>query len=122
MMFSQFKRGTGGPRLGFAVKDGTTACFGKVCECSGLKPSEKPSATPKLLKITPPKPTTHVRDGVIEELVRAPPQKQVWVPKPNHLMNTLDTLPDISSDPLHKVPQPSKKKAPTTNKIHLKER
>jgi hypothetical protein len=41
----------------------------KVGEWSGLKPS----ATPKLIKITPPNPITPVRDGVIEELVRAPP-------------------------------------------------
>jgi hypothetical protein len=48
---------------------------------------------------------------VIEEPVSAPPQKQVWVPKPNHLMNTLDTLPDISSVPPPKA-KPLKKKAP----------
>jgi hypothetical protein len=52
-----------------------------------------------------------VRDGVIEEPVRAPPQKQVWIPKPNYLRNTLDSLPDISSDPLNRAPKPSKKKA-----------
>jgi hypothetical protein len=46
-----------------------------------------------------------VRDGVIEEPVR--------VPKPNHLRNTLDTLFDISSDPLPRAPKPSKKKAPS---------
>jgi hypothetical protein len=45
-----------------------------------------------------------VRDGVIEEPVRAPPQKQVWVPKPNHLRNTHDMLPYISSDPLLRAP------------------
>jgi hypothetical protein len=52
-----------------------------------------------------------MRDGAIDEPVRAPPQKQVWPPKPNHLRNTLDTFPDISSDPLPRAPQPSKKKA-----------
>jgi hypothetical protein len=41
--------------------------------------------------------------------MRAPPQKQVWVPEPNHLKNTLDTIPDISSDPLPRAPQPPKK-------------
>jgi hypothetical protein len=55
MMVSQFKRGTGGPGLGFAAKDGIIACFGKVGEWSGLKPLEKLSATPKLIKITPSK-------------------------------------------------------------------
>jgi hypothetical protein len=52
--------------------------FGKVGECSGQKPSEKPSATPKLVKLNPPKSATPVvKNGVIEEPVRAPPQKQV---------------------------------------------
>jgi hypothetical protein len=73
MMVSRLVRGTSEPGLGFAAKDGSAACFGKVGEWSGWKPSEKPSSTPKLMKITPPKPTTNVRDGVIEEPVRAPP-------------------------------------------------
>jgi hypothetical protein len=106
MMVSQFKRGTGEPGLGFATKDGSVTRFGKVGECSGLTPSEKPSLTPKLIKITPAKHITPMRDGVIDEPVRAPPHKQAWLPKPNHLRNTLDIFPDISS-----APQPSKKKA-----------
>ena len=32
-------------------------------------------------------------DGVLKEPSKAPPQKQVWVPKPNELRNPLDTLP-----------------------------
>jgi hypothetical protein len=111
MMVSQFKRGTGGPGLGFATKYGSVTRFGKVGECSGLTPSEKLSPTPKLIKTTSAKPVTPMRDGVIDEPMRAPPQKQVWLPKPNHLRNTLDTFPDISSDPLPRAPQPSKKKA-----------
>jgi hypothetical protein len=110
MMVSQFKRGTRGPGLTFATKDGSVARFGKVGECSGLTPSEKPSSTPKLIKTTFAKPVTPVRDGVIDEPMRDPPQKQVWLPKPNHLRNTLDTFPDISSDPLPRAPQPSEKK------------
>jgi hypothetical protein len=39
MMVSQFKRGTSGPRIGFATKDGSVTLFGKVGECSGLTPS-----------------------------------------------------------------------------------
>jgi hypothetical protein len=97
-------------------KDGSVACFGKVGEWSGLKPLEKPSATPKLIKITPPKPTTPVRDGVIEEPLRAPPQKQVWVPKPKPLRNTLDTLPEISSYPLRRSPQSFNRIASPTKK------
>jgi hypothetical protein len=48
---------------------------------------------------------------VIEEHVRAPPKKQVWVSKPNKLRNTLDTLPNISSVP--PKAQPPKNKAPS---------
>jgi hypothetical protein len=66
MMACQFKRGTCGPRLGFATKDGSVARIGKVGECSGLRPSENPTTTPKLIKMTPPKPITPLRDGVIE--------------------------------------------------------
>ena len=55
-------------------------------------------------------------DGVIEEHVRAPPKKQVWVSKPNKLRNTLDTLPDISSVP--PKAQPPKNK-PLTLKLAL---
>jgi hypothetical protein len=83
--------------------------YGKVGKFSGLSPSEKPSTTPKLIKINPPKPTEPiVKDGVFEEPPRAPPQKQVWVPKPNYLRNPLDTLPNISEDPLPKAKRPSR--------------
>jgi hypothetical protein len=95
MVVNQFKRRTGEPGIGFDAEDGSVGCFGKVGEWSGLKPL----ATPNLIKITQPKPIIPVRNGVIEEPMRAPPQKQVWVPNPNHLRNTLDTLPDISSVP-----------------------
>jgi hypothetical protein len=73
MVVSQFKRGTGGLGLGFAAKDGSVACFGKIGEWSVLQPSEKLSTTPKLIKIIPPKPITPMKDGVIEEPVRALP-------------------------------------------------
>jgi hypothetical protein len=112
-MVSQFKRGTRGLGLDFATKDGSVARFGKVGECNGLTPSEIPSPTPKLIKTTSSKPITPVRDGVIDEPMRAPSRKQVWLPKPNHLRNTIDIFPDISSDPLPRAPQPSKKKAPS---------
>ena len=36
-------------------------------------------------------------DGVIKEPSKAPPQKQVWVPKPNELRNPLDTLPTAAA-------------------------
>jgi hypothetical protein len=48
--------------------------FGKVFGCSGRNPLEKPSATPKLVKLNPPKSATPiVKNGVIEEPVSAPP-------------------------------------------------
>ena len=64
--------------------------------------------SPKLTKITPPKPTEPIeKDGVLQETPQAPPPKQVWIPKPNHLRNPLDTLPNIPSEPLpRRNPQP----------------
>jgi hypothetical protein len=60
-----------------------------------------------LIKITPPKPTEPVvKDGVFKEPIKALPQKQVWIPKPNYLKNPLDTLPNISENPLPKAKKP----------------
>jgi hypothetical protein len=42
MMVRQFKRGTGGPWLGFVAQYESVACFRKVGECSGSKHSENP--------------------------------------------------------------------------------
>jgi hypothetical protein len=76
MMMSQFRSRTGGPGVGFALGEKSENLYGKVGEYSGLKPSEKPSTTPKLIKITPPKPSEPtVKDGVFEEPPKAPPQK-----------------------------------------------
>ena len=98
---SQFSRGTGASGVGFAVGGKGENLYGKVGEYSGLKPSEKPTTTPKLIKINPPEPTLPTtKDGVFEEPPKAPPQKQVWVPKPNYLKDPLDTLPNFSEDPL----------------------
>jgi hypothetical protein len=114
MMMSQFRRGTETSGVGFALGGKGENVYSKVGEFSGLSPSEKPSTTPKLIKIKPPKPTEPtVKDRVFEEPPRAPPQKQVWVPKPNHLRNPLDTLPNISKDPL-----PKAKKLPRVNHTH----
>jgi hypothetical protein len=75
MLMSQFRRRTGASGVGFALGGKGENIYGKVGDCSGLNPSEKPSTTPKLIKITPPEPT--VKDGVFEEPPKAPPQKQV---------------------------------------------
>ena len=109
MMMSQFTWGTGASIVGFAFGGKGENIYGKVGECSGLKPSEKPTTTPKLTKITPPKPTLPtIKDGMFEEHPKASPQKQVWIPKPNYLRNPLDTLPIISEYPLPKAKQPPK--------------
>ena len=71
-MVSEFKKGIGGPETCFASRSRSDLHFGKVGEWSGLKPSEKHSATPKLIKTIPPKPTTPMRDGLIKEPMRAP--------------------------------------------------
>jgi hypothetical protein len=74
MMMSQFKRGTGTSGVGFALGGKGEHVCGKVGEFSGLSPSKKSPTTPKLIKITPPKPTEPtVKDGVFEETRRAPP-------------------------------------------------
>ena len=73
-MVNQFRRGIGGQGVGFTLGEKGENLYGKVGECSGLKPSEKPTTTPKLIKITPPKPTPPtIKDGVYEEPTKAPP-------------------------------------------------
>jgi hypothetical protein len=76
MMVSQFKRGTGRPRLGFTAKVGSDTHFGKVGECSGLSALEKHLASRKLLRFTQPKAAIlAVKDNVFVEPQRAPLQK-----------------------------------------------
>jgi hypothetical protein len=45
----------------------------------------------------------------------------VWIPKPNHLKNILDNLPNISSDPLHRATSHARRKLHPTSKFHLRE-
>jgi hypothetical protein len=74
MMMSQFKWGTGASGVAFALGGKGENIYGKVDEFSDLNQSEKPFTTPKLIKITPPKPTEPiVKDGVFEEPLKAPP-------------------------------------------------
>ena len=74
MMMSQFRRGTSSSGIGFALGGKGENIYGKVGEYSGLNPCENPSSTPKLIKITPPKPIEPtVKDGVFEEPPKAPP-------------------------------------------------
>jgi hypothetical protein len=102
--------------VGLALGGKGKNIYDKVGEFSGLSSSEKPSTTPKLIKINPPKSTEPtVKDGVFEEPPRAPPHKQVWVPKPNYLRNPLDTLLNIFEDPL-----PKARKLPRVTHTHKK--
>jgi hypothetical protein len=73
-MMSQFRRGTGASGVGFPIGGKGENLYGKVGEYSGLKPSEKPTTTPKLIKITPPKPILPTtKYGVFEESPKASP-------------------------------------------------
>jgi hypothetical protein len=104
MMVSQLRRGIGGWGLGFATRDLSDTCYNKGCWVNRLTPYEKPTTTSQTVKFTPPKyATLYVRYKVFEEPPRAPHQK-VWIPKPNHLKNPLNTLSNISSDPLPRAP------------------
>jgi hypothetical protein len=77
MMMSQFRRRTGAFGVGFILGGKGESVYGKVGEFSGLNLSEKPSTTPKLFKITPPKPTEPiVKDGVFEEPLKAQPKNK----------------------------------------------
>ena len=48
---------------------------------------------------------------MFEEPHRAPPRKQVWMSKPNHLRNKLDTMPDMPP-PRNQMPKPKGKAKP----------
>jgi hypothetical protein len=60
----------------FAIGGKGENLYGKFGEYSGLKLSETPTTTPKLIKITPPESTLPItKDGVFEEPPKVPPQK-----------------------------------------------
>jgi hypothetical protein len=74
MMMSQFKQETGTSGVGFALGGKGEHVYDKVGEFNSLSPSKKPSTTPKLIKINPPKTTEPtVKDGVFEEPPKAQP-------------------------------------------------
>ena len=62
--------------------------YGKIGEM--LEPSVSALSSSTAPPVPKPAP---VKDGIFSEPPRAPPKKPVWVPKPNHLKNPLDTLP-----------------------------
>src|SRR6185503_14334078 len=87
MMIKQFKRGDGFG-VGYTyTKSDFDMLYGKIGKATGV-----PSALNTASTSTQPSLVDPV-DGVLKEPQKAPPQKQVWVPKPNELRNPLDTLP-----------------------------
>ena len=106
MLLSQFKRGDG-YGVGFDYNR-VSFDYGKIGECSGLSPSEKPAPSsqnpPKLSETHTP---NQVINGVFQETSKEPPKKQVWTEKPNHLRNPLDTLPPAAKK--HPAPKPRTK-------------
>ena len=60
-------------------------------------------------------------DGVLKEPQKAPPQKQVWVPKPNELRNPLDTLPAAAAQVAQKKraapPRPQARPPPPKKEV-----
>ena len=51
------------------------------------------------------------KDGIFEEPPKVPPKKSVWVPKPEHMKNTLDSLPGTSKTKPKAKPKSTKPKA-----------
>ena len=61
--------------------------YGKIGKAAGASSALNTASTSMQPSLVDPV------DGVLKEPQKAPPQKQVWVPKPNDLRNPLDTLP-----------------------------
>ena len=67
--------------------------YGKIGKAAGVSSAcnvVSTSAQPVPTQVDP-------MEGVFQERSRAPPQKQVWLPKPNELRNPLDTFPAASA-------------------------
>ena len=60
-------------------------------------------------------------DVVLKETQKAPPQKQVWVSKPNELRNPLDTLPAATAQVAQKKraapPRPQARPPPPKREV-----
>ena len=81
MMIKQFKRGDGFG-VGYTyTKSDFDRLYGKIGNAA-----ENTASTSTQPSLADPV------GGVLKEPQKAPPQKQVWVPKPNELRNPLDTL------------------------------
>src|SRR5579883_2293977 len=113
MIISKFKKGDGfgiGLSYNRVYND-----YGKIGECSGVNPSEKPPpSTPESSETKPTQNLDGVVEGVFQEPTREPSKNQVWVEKPNHLRNPLDTLPPAANR--RPAPQPKAKPQPPPRK------
>src|SRR6185312_11588545 len=91
MMIKQFKHGDSFG-VGYTyTKSDFDKLYGKIGKAAG-----NTSALNTASMSTQPSLVDHV-DGVLKEPQKAPPQKQVWVLKPNELRNPLDTLPTATA-------------------------
>ena len=81
-MIKQFKRGDGFEVGYIYTKSDFDRMYGKIGKAD--RNTASTSTQPSLVDPV---------DGVLKKPPKAPPQKQVWVPKPNELRNSLDMLP-----------------------------
>ena len=96
MMIKQFKRGDGFG-VGYTyTKSDFDRLYGKIGKAAGASSSLNTASTSTQSSLVDP------ADGVLKEPPKAPPQKQVWFPKPNELRNSLDTLPAATAQVAHK--------------------
>ena len=110
MMIKQFKRGDGFG-VGYTyTKSDFDRLYGKIGKAAGNTAST--STQPSLVDPA---------DGVLKEPPKAPPQKQVWVPKPNELRNSLDTLPAATAQVAQKKraapPRPQARPPPPKREV-----
>ena len=106
VMIASFKRGNGFGVGHKYTKTDFQHIYGLIGQASGEGTSTNPPSS------TTPKPSQVSTEGaVFEEPHRAPPRKQVWMSKPNHLRNKLDTMPDMPP-PRNPMPKPKGKAKP----------
>jgi len=91
MMIKHFKRGDGfGVGYAYTQSD-FDMLYGKIGKAAGVASALNVASSSTQPSLVDPV------EGVLKEPPKAPPQKQVWVPKPNELRNPLDTLPGTSA-------------------------
>ena len=81
MMIKQFKRGDGFG-VGYTyMKSDFDLLYGKIGKAAGVSSALNTASTSTQPSLVDPV------DGVLKEPQKEPPQKQIWVPKPNELRN-----------------------------------